>query len=203
VPRIIDYEIVLQRLTDEGLKCHYPNGGAFGFAAGAEVRGWIGPVDETIKPAARAVARIVGEPYEANLAAAAVGMWQQYLPGDVWVMPAAHWAYEISDGSRDWLPAAIEMLAIDPELLRNRNTAAAIEFSPSEAGEFESFVRRLLERLHQSDFALGFPGRKTFCTVHHHKQLWWVTADPRVIGGLDALAAGWPAVEKPDGERRI
>jgi hypothetical protein len=141
------------------------------------------------------MARSVGEPYEANLAAAAVRIWQEYLPGDVWVMPAAHWAYEMSDGSRDWLPAAVEKLGLDPVLLRDRNSAAAIEFSMGESGQFQGFVQRLLERLHQSDFTLAFAGRGTVCTVHHHKQLWWVTTDIRVVGGLDKLAAGWPPVE--------
>jgi hypothetical protein len=190
VPRIIDYEIVLDRLTADGLKCHYPSGGAFGFGTGALVRGWIGPADETIKPAARAVARRVAEPYEANLAAAATRAWQQYLPGDVWVMPAAHWAYELNDGSRDWLPQAIEKLGLDRGLLKDRNNAAAIEFSPGETLGFRDFVQRLLERLQQSDFTLAFAGRGTICTVHHHKQLWWVTVDPRVMGGLDKLVTG-------------
>ncbi len=189
MPRIIDYEIVLQRLTGEGLKCHYPNGGAFGFDAGAEVRGWIGPADETIKPAARELARRVDEPYEANLAAAAVRAWQEYLPGDVWVMPAAHWAYELNDGSRDWLPEAVEKLGLDSRLLKDRNSAAAIEFSSAETVALQDFAQRLLERLAQSDFTLAFAGRKTVCTVHHHKQLWWVTADPRLVGGLDGLVS--------------
>jgi hypothetical protein len=190
VPRIIEYAIVLERLTADGLKCHYPNGGAFGFDSGAEVRGWIGPADETIKPAARALAQNVAEPYEANLAAAAVRAWQEYLPGDVWVMPAAHWAYELSDGSRDWLPGAIEKLGLDPGLLKDRTSAAAIEFSIGETLEFQGFLQRLLERLQQSDFTLAFAGRQTVCAVHHHKQLWWVTADTRVVGGLDTLVAG-------------
>jgi hypothetical protein len=189
LPRIIDYEIVLQRLTAEGLKCHYPNGGAFGFDGGAEVRGWIGPADETIKPAARELARRVDEPYEANLAAAAVRAWQQYLPGDVWVMPAAHWAFELNDGSRGWLPEAVEKLGLDSRLLKDRNSAAAIEFSSAETVALQDFAQRLLERLAQSDFTLAFAGRKTVCTVHHHKQLWWVTADPRLVGGLDGLVS--------------
>jgi hypothetical protein len=190
VPRIIDYEIVLRRLSAEGFKCHYPSGGAFGFESGAIVRGWIGPADSTIKPAAREFARSAPEPYEANLAAAAARAWQEYLPGDVWVMPAAHWAFELSDGSRDWLPGAIEKLALDPALLKNRNTAAALEFSPDEAPQFQSFIQQLLERLQQSDFTFVFPGRETICTVHHHKQLWWVTVDPRVVVGLDELVLG-------------
>jgi hypothetical protein len=192
VPRIIDYEIVLQRLTADGLKCHYPSGGAFGFDAGATVRGWIGPADETIKPAARAFAWSVSQPYEANLALAAALAWQKYLPGNAWVMPAAHWAYELTDGSRDWLPEATDKLGIDPGLLKVRNNAAAIEFSPAELPKFQNFVERLLERLDQSDFTLAFPGRRTICAVHHHKQLWWVTTDTHVLGGLDALVAETP-----------
>jgi hypothetical protein len=105
-------------------------------------------------------------------------------------MPAAHWAFELSDGSRDWLPGAIEKLALDPALLKNRNTAAALEFSPDEAPQFQSFIQQLLERLQQSDFTFVFPGRGTICTVHHHKQLWWVTVDPRVVVGLDELVLG-------------
>ena len=37
MPKIIDYAIVLKRLTDEGLDCHYYNGGSFGFGAEAHV----------------------------------------------------------------------------------------------------------------------------------------------------------------------
>lgn len=187
--KIIDYTIVLERLREEGLECHYYNGGAFGFGAnaGPQVRGWIGPADSTIKPAMLDAMRSVPEPYEVNLAAAATRAWRQYLPGNVWVMPAAHWAYELNDGNREWMPGAIEGLGLNVELLRGRNNAAAIEFSGTETFEFEGFVRRLLESLGQSDFTLAFPGSKTVCTVHHHKQLWWVTADVQVLKGLDKL----------------
>ena len=49
MPSIIDYPTVLERLESEGLKCHYPNGGSFGFPKGGQVRGWLGPADETIQ----------------------------------------------------------------------------------------------------------------------------------------------------------
>ncbi|HEX4054984.1 MAG TPA: hypothetical protein VHX86_12025 [Tepidisphaeraceae bacterium] len=187
MPKIIDYAIVLKRLTDEGLDCHYYNGGSFGFGAEAHVRGWIGSVDTTIKPAMLAMVRSVGEPYETNLAAMATWAWQRCLAGEVWAMPAAHWAYELSDGSREWLPGVIEGLGLDVELLRGRNNAAAIEFSTMETAKFEGFIQHLLERLGQSDFTLAFPERGTVCTVHHHKQLWWVTPHARVVEALDEL----------------
>jgi hypothetical protein len=187
MPNVIDYKTVLERLTAQGLRCNYFNGGSFGFVSEAHVRGWVGPADSTVNPAMRDAVRNVPEPYERNLAAAAARAWRQCLPGEVWVMPAAHWAYELGDASGDWLPMAIEALGLNVESLRGRTDAAAIEFSLIESAEFEAFVRRLLERLGQSDFTLAFPGRKTVCTVHHHKQLWWVSADVRVIGALDEM----------------
>ncbi len=189
MPKVINYSIVLERLLAEGLECNYPNGGSFGFPSSLDihVRGWIGPVDSTIKPAALHVVRSVREPYEANLAAAATRAWQHFLPGEVWVMPAAHWAFEMNDGSKDWLPETIEGLGLDVELLRGRNNATAIEFSDTETCEFEGFVRRLLERLGPSDFTLAFPGRGMVCTLHHHKQIWWVTIDARLVEQLDKL----------------
>jgi hypothetical protein len=56
MPRIIPYETVLAEMTARGFRCHYYNGGAFGFAgaAGEQVRylGWVGPEDPTLRPAA-------------------------------------------------------------------------------------------------------------------------------------------------------
>jgi hypothetical protein len=192
VPWIIDYETVLERLTGEGLKCNYYNGGAFGFPpeAGAQVRGWIGPADDTIKPAARALARTVVGPYEEVLANLAAQVWQSRLPGNVWVMPSSHWAYELNYGSRDWMPALIENIDIDPGLLASRNNAAAIEFSLSEIDQFRHFTQRLLEMLLASDFLIAFPKRGTVCTLHHHKQLWWVSVDSGVIHALDEVVPG-------------
>jgi hypothetical protein len=189
LPWIIDYETVLERLKGDGLKCSYFNGGAFGFPAeaGAQVRGWIGPADETIKPGVRGLARSVPEPYESNLADLAARVWQTNLAGNVWLMPASHWSFELNFGSREWMPALIENIDLDPGLLAGRTNAAAIEFSPEEVDPFRHFTQRLLEMLHSSDFFLAFPRRGTICNLHHHKQLWWVTIDSTVMSALDAL----------------
>jgi hypothetical protein len=193
MPWIIDYDIVCERMREQQLKCNYYNSGAFGFAdAGADVRhvGWIGPEDPTIRPAARAVARQVPEPFAENLADRLTRAWQTHFPGRVWAMPMSHWAYELSYGSRDWMPALVEHIGLDPGLLEGRNNAAAIEFGLNEAHHFKHFTQRLLEMLLSSDFMLAFLGPKepVLCTLHHHKQLWWTTKDPAAVAALEAMA---------------
>ena len=68
----------------------------FGFPAGGEMRGWVGPADETIRPAMKGKARSVKEPFERTLAEWASRAWRQILPGNVWVMPASHWSFELT-----------------------------------------------------------------------------------------------------------
>jgi hypothetical protein len=188
MPSIIEYQVVLDRLTAEGLECHYYNGGSFGFGAAAEVRGWIGPPDGTIKPELAKFTRSVPEPFAANLAELAARAWHDLLPGNVWVMPGSHWSYELNYGSRDWLPGLLGGCGIDCGLLIGRSNAAAIEFVPGEEAGFEDFVRGLLAGLSVSDFALAFPGRGTTCTIHHHKQLWWITNNQQLALQLDGIA---------------
>jgi hypothetical protein len=180
---VIDYAAVLDALTAEGLKCNYPNGGSFSFEGEPtpQTLGWIGPADSTIKPAVRPLVRAVPPPYETNLVAMASQAWQRYLPGDAWIMPASHWSYELSHGSREWMPDLIREIDLDPASLIGRTDAAAIEFSLTEAQHFNHFLATLLERLSASDFSIAFPGRKTVCMIHHHKQLWWTTTDARVM----------------------
>ena len=193
MPWIIDYDIVCEHMREQKLKCNYYNSGAFAFAdaGAAEVKhlGWIGPDDPTIRPAARAVARPVPAPYEANLADLLTKAWQTHFVGRVWAMPMSHWAYELSYGSRDWMPALIEHIGLDPGLLEGRNNAAAIEFAPSESHHFKHFTQRLLEMLLSSDFMLAFlgPRQPVLCTLHHHKQLWWTTTSPDAIAALEAM----------------
>jgi hypothetical protein len=203
LPWIIDYEMVLEQMRAQKFKCHYYNSGAFGFAdagpaaatpaapaapAAPRTLAWIGPDDPTIKPAARALTRPVPSPYEQTLARLASRLWQQCLPGRVWIMPMSHWAYELSHGSREWMPALIENLDLDPGLLETRNNAAAIEFGATETPRFEHFAERLLMMLTSSDFMIAFPGRPALCTLHHHKQLWWTTTDDHVLTAVDSLA---------------
>ena len=189
MPWIIDYQIVLEQMRQQKLKCLYYNSGAFGFPADVAVRtvGWVGPADETIRPAAMPFTRQVAPPFEENLAAAARRAWEELLPGRAWVLPMSHWAYELDYGSREWMPQLIESVEMDPGMLEGRNNGAAIEFSPEEGEHFEEFVRRLLEMLLGSDFMLAFPGRAALCTVHHHKQLWWTTPEDAVAEGLDRV----------------
>jgi hypothetical protein len=189
LPWIIDYQIVLEQMRQQRLKCLYYNSGAFGFPPDAPVHtiGWIGPRDETIRPAALPFTRQVAAPHEENLASLARRAWGQLLPGRAWIMPMSHWAYELDYGSREWMPQLIESVDLDPGMLEGRNNGAAIEFSPEEGQAFDDFVRRLLEMLLGSDFMLAFPGRPVLCTVHHHKQLWWTTPDESLAAGLDGL----------------
>jgi hypothetical protein len=189
MPWIIEYQTVLQRLQSEGLVCNYHNSGAFGFPAATptHIRGWIGPPDGTIKPESWPMTRRVCEPYEPTLANLAALAWEKFLPGNVWVMPASHWSYELNHGSRDWMPALLENIEIDSGLLAGRNNAAALEFGPTESLYFRRFIQRLLEMLDSSDFVLAFPRHATVCTLHHHKQLWWVTKDEGILSGLDTI----------------
>lgn len=188
MPWIINYPTVLERLLADGLVCRYPRGGAFGFdGEGTWMRGWLGPADATIKPAALAWARQVDEPFDVNLAQLARRAWLECLPGNVWIMPGSHWSYELNHGSRDWMPALLERIELDPGLLVGRNDASAVEFAPAEAKLFEHFVQRLLTQLWQSDFTIAFPGRQTVSLLHSHTQLWWMTQDRKVLSELDAL----------------
>ena len=190
MPWIIDYEMVLEQMRKQQFRCHYYNSGAFGFADPARARtiAWIGPDDPSIKPAARSLTRQVPEPYEDTLADMARELWQQHVPGRAWVMPMSHWAYELSHGSRDWMPALIENLDLDPGLLEGRNNAAAIEFGADEGERFEHLIARLLMMLNGSDFMIAFPGHPVLCTLHHHKQLWWSSTDEDFIHAAEQLA---------------
>jgi hypothetical protein len=151
------------------------------------VRGWIGPPDGTIRPELAKFTRRVPEPSAATLARLAARAWRELLPGNVWVMPGSHWAYELNFGSRDWLAGLLGGCGIDSSLLIGRSNAAAIEFLPGEEAGFEGFVRGLLAGLTASDFALAFPGRAAVCTIHHHKQLWWVTNNQQLAKRLDGI----------------
>jgi hypothetical protein len=138
--------------------------------------------------------RQVAPPYEATLARLASQFWREHLPGRVWLMPMSHWAFELSHGSREWLPALVEQIDVDPGLLDGRNNAAAIEFNPQDATSFERFVERLLEMLNATDFTLAFPGRPIVCTLHHHKQMWWTTTDAALLEALEAMTPPQPAI---------
>jgi hypothetical protein len=192
VPRIIEYSIVLEKLREQKLRCVYYNSGAFAFEDGVATQslGWIGPEDDSIKPKMRHLVRQVSSPYEQNLAAALRRAWQEIVPGKIWVMPSSHWAFELDFGSREWMSALLESVQIDAKLLQPRTNAAAIEFDVNEADLLEKFVLRLLQMLRASDFSIAFPGRAVICSVHHHKQLWWTSAEIKSIEMLSPLPLG-------------
>ena len=190
MPRIVDYPLVADRLTREGLVSLYPNSGAFGFPpeAGAASVGWIGPDDPSIRPASLPLTRRVPPPHEAMLATLATRVWKEHLSGaEAWVLPTSHWAYELTFGSHEWLPELLSSCGISPDILRDRHDGSALRFSPDEAPGFEKLISGLLLRLFGSDFQIAWPGCPAVCTVHHHKQLWWSTTDPRLVARLDEL----------------
>lgn len=179
MPTIIDYPTVLATAQSLGLRCVYPNSGAFAHARGADVRivGWLGPDDPTIRADLPATFRRFPEPYATSLANRLVEVWRAHLGGPAWVMPKAHWSYELDHGNHVWLPDALTQIGIDPRSLQALTTGAAIEFVHTDQRLFGQFVAELLEKLVGSDFAVLFPQHAHLVTVHHHKQLWWQTAD--------------------------
>jgi hypothetical protein len=187
MPFIVDYPLVLADQTSAGLKSLYYNSGAFGFPNGVETTsiGWIGPADDTIRPAALPLVRTVSEPYPATLAKLLATVWQERLPGDIWIMPKAHWAYELDFGNKGWLPDVLRSIGVDPAILIPRSNGAAVAFKLDEVQPLVTLVEALLGQLTGSDFAAAWPGRRVACTIHSHQQLWWTTDDADLIADLD------------------
>ena len=182
MPRIIEYPEVLRRITREGLVSLYHNSGAFGFAGEMTTQtvGWIGPPDPTIRPAALELAQAIPPPHAANLAALLMRAWRDRLaPAEAWFMPRSHWSFELDFASHAWLPEVLREIGIDPAPLTGLNNAAAIAFinEEGEATHLNRLARALLDHLTTSDFSIVFPGHPIVCTLHHHRQLWWVTSE--------------------------
>ena len=189
MPSIVEYEVVLARMQQHQLRCQYYNSGAFNFEPGvaSQFTGWIGPEDSTIRPAALERVQRIAPPYEATLARLAMRAWVELLPGPLWVMPKSQWAFELDFGSKAWMPGPLRAVGIDPALLAGRTNSPAIEFTVDELPLVTPLVEALLMNLLGSDFALGFPGYPVACTLHHHKQVWWITSDATLIEKLRAL----------------
>jgi hypothetical protein len=183
---VIDYAMVLDQMRRQELKCHYFNSGAFGFgeSKATHIIGWIGPADPSIRDTMRLNVRSIKPPFEQNLTALFLRAWRDVLPGRLWLMPASHWAYELDFGNRDWLPAVLQSIGIDPSELQSRTDASAIEFTENDSEIAGLAVLSLLEHLKNSDFTLAFPNRNVLCSLHHHKQLWWTTDDPSLAESL-------------------
>ena len=189
VPSLVEYDVVVERMHSLGMRSLYYNSGAFGpvDSTAAKFVGWLGPDDPSIRPEALAAAHRVSPPYESTLAHLASRAWQQIFRGSAWIMPKSHWAYELDFGSKEWMPTALARLGIDAKNLAPRTNAPAIQFEPGESDLFQQFVQTLLENLRGSDFALAFPDHAVICTIHHHKQLWWVTTNQSYLGQLNTL----------------
>jgi hypothetical protein len=190
VPRIVEYAAVVAEADRLGLRSLYPNSGAFGFppARNAQHVGWIGGEDSSLRPAARELAMLVPPPVEATLVKLAVKAWHDLLPGEIWLMPKAHWAYELDFGSGAWMPDLLRAGGASPDDLVHRHDGTALGFSPSESVAFATISEALLSHLLGSDFQLMFPTRDVVCTLHHHKQLWWSSPDAELIAALKRAA---------------
>jgi len=187
MPRIIDYDVVEQTMREHGFVSLYHNSGAFGFGPSAQVRsiGWIGPEDASIRPSARQWIRQAPPPFEHNLAAAMIKI-RASVTGPAWLMPKSHWHYELHFGNGELLEGVLGEMDIEPAILRYRNNGSAIEFGAGESPLLGKAVEHLLSGLAGSDFLLAFPEASTLCTIHHHKQLWWQTADATIAQMVDS-----------------
>lgn len=200
MPTIIDYPQVLATLEGQGLVCNYHNSGAFGFPreTSTHIAAFIGPEDATIRPAAMGFIRHITAPYEAHLASHARRFWEECIGQTVWLMPISHWAYELDFGSASWLPSALQSIGIDPQRLHPRNNGSAIAFSAGEGPALRAILISLLTHVAASDFTLAFPENgQIVCTVHHHKQMWWVCRDGSYVEQLDGLAMQMSILNRP------
>jgi hypothetical protein len=190
MPTIIDYARVCSWMQERGWRCVYHNSGAFGLPQEVQAlyAGWIGPADPTIRPEMLARATSVAPPFEESLARHVAEAWATLLPGDVWLMPASHWAFELDHSAhKAWLPRTLQEIGVEATDLASRTDAAAIAFTTAEQQAFGQTLRALLNQLQSSDFTLAFPHHPAVALVHHHQQIWWTTSDPALAGQLRLL----------------
>ena len=170
---VIDYAQVLQQAAAVGLRCVYPNSGAFVPAGEHRIVGWIGPDDSTIRSDLPAAIVRCPAPYPQTLATWFNETWQREFPQTIWVLPKSHWAYELEHAHQPWLFETLTGFGIDAARLARHTDAAAIAFEPDEAADASRLLISLLTHLKTSDYAILVPGKPVVATVHHHQQLWW------------------------------
>lgn len=174
-----------------GFRCAYYNSGAFAFdcqqAQRVQIVGWIGPTDPSIRADLPATLVQVAPVYKQNLTRMLKQIWLEAIPAPAWVVPKAHWSFELNHGNPDWLADAITRVGLDPQALLTRTDAAAIAFEPAEVDSLGILVESLLEHLSGSDFAVLFPDQPHLLTIHHHKQLWWQTTDQAFAWQLSGI----------------
>lgn len=172
---IVDYAIVLQTLTAQGLKCLHYNGGVFGFLQDTPVRhvGWLTGDDPTLTAVARASAHLVSPPTSSTLSRGLIETWTSNLAGPLWILPGSHWAYELTYGGQKKLADLLNRLSIAPDSLSNRTTADAIAFELSDIEPAMAFCTHLLDLLNVTDFTAIWPQSRVTALLHHHRQIWW------------------------------
>ena len=177
-------------MTRDGFVSLYYNSGAFGFPPDQIVHivGWVGPEDPSIREDMRRHIQRVAEPYPQTLAKQVRTAWEELLPGNAWLMPKSHWAYELDFGNRDWLGDALAEVGVDAAALQPLTNGAAIEFDSNDGEALEGFLATLFQHLHGSDFLIAFPGRGALCTLHHHQQAWWQTTRSEIAENLRRVA---------------
>ena len=189
MPRVVEYQAVERQMAAQRFVSLYPNSGAFGYPRDIPTHsvGWITGDDPTIRPAARELTiSVAGVPQLVQLAS---DTWQDRFPGDAWIMPKAHWAYELDFGSGQWMPDLLRSVGVDAGQLGLRHDGSALAFESADADAFARVLQGLLENLLGSDFQLVFPNHDLVCTIHHHRQLWWTSPNADLIASLRLMAS--------------
>jgi len=174
--RVIDYADVLKQAASDGLRCVYPNSGAFSPTGEHQIIGWLGPADATIRADLAARAVQCPPPYPQSLAAWFGRVWQP-MNRPAWLLPKSHWAYELGHAHQDWLIERLMSLGIDVGELARHTDAPALAFGREESEALTGLMSLLLEHLKTSDYAILLPGLPVVVTLHHHQQLWWQSGD--------------------------
>lgn len=189
MPRVVDYDEVLSRLTAEGFDSLYPRSGAFGVPHPdkAVSIGWLLTHDPTLREMALPLAHYVEPATIESLIERFTTAWISFLPGPIWLMPKSHWAYELQFGSAAWLPEALAAAGVNAASLADRADGSAVEFQSGESQSASLLLATLLANLSASDFLAAFPSRASVCTIHSHRQLWWTTSDFSVASRLASL----------------
>ena len=126
-------------------------------------------------------------PYEQTLADLTVRAWEALLPGPAWVMPKSNWAIRVGLWQQGLDAAGAAQLGIDPSVLLHHTNAPAIEFATTEREHFREFHSNASAKPDGQRLRLAWPTHRVTCTLHHHKQLWWVTDQAAILDGLDRV----------------
>ncbi len=156
-----------------GLRCVYPNSGAFEFAdpARRQILGFALRADATVRPELRSSLHTVEPSTPRRLAEILVSQWQAHMPtADGWLLPASHWGHELHHGNGAWLGPMLKRLQVD---VPAEAAAPAVAFRPARHALLLEVAEAMFARLQESDVTVLFPPFPVIATLHHHRQLWW------------------------------